>query len=105
MRAYLDDSGDSYFLIEKFVRLCKCHRNILDMEVKYLKLLEREEIGREEIEKKLNSIRQEIKDTVIAMREERAIIEKEKEVVKRNIENKKKVKEEIKRQKEEKKTK
>ena len=81
MRAYLDKSGDSPFSIEKFVRLCKCHCNILDMEVKYLKLLEPEEI-----EQKLKSICQEIRNTVAAMTKERAMIEKEKEVMKKNIE-------------------
>ena len=36
MMAYISDSGDSYFLIEKFVKIHKYHRNILDQETKYL---------------------------------------------------------------------
>ena len=34
--AYSNESGDSHFLIEKFVKIHKCHRNILDQETKYL---------------------------------------------------------------------
>ena len=64
------------------------------MEVKYLKSLEPEEI-----EQKLKSICQEIRNTVAAMIQERAMIKKEKEEMKNNIENKKKVKEDMKRQK------
>lgn len=39
MLAYADDSGDSYALIEKFVKIHKCHRNILDQEQAYLEEL------------------------------------------------------------------
>lgn len=44
MAAYMDNSGGSFHLIEKFVQLKKCHRNILDQEVAYLKTLENEQI-------------------------------------------------------------
>ncbi len=36
MRAYMSGAGDSHLLIEKFVKICKCHRNILDQETAYL---------------------------------------------------------------------
>ena len=36
MDAYTDESGESFALIEKHVKLKKCHRNILDLEKKYL---------------------------------------------------------------------
>ena len=36
MRAYMSDAGDSHLLIEKFVKICKCHPNILDQEDAYL---------------------------------------------------------------------
>ena len=36
MQAYISDSGDSHLLIEKFVKIHKCHRNILDQETAYL---------------------------------------------------------------------
>ena len=43
MRAYLDGSSKSHFLIEKYVRLCKCHGNILDMDTTYLKSLQKKQ--------------------------------------------------------------
>ena len=39
MMAYSSESGDSHFFIEKFVKIHKCHRNILDQETKYLDTL------------------------------------------------------------------
>ena len=36
MQAYMDDSGGSHLLIEKFVKIHKCHRNILDQDVAFL---------------------------------------------------------------------
>ena len=36
MCAYKSDAGDFHLLIEKFVRICKCHHNILDQEQAYL---------------------------------------------------------------------
>lgn len=40
MRAYADGSGESHFLIEKFVQQVKCHRNIFDVCKKELNELE-----------------------------------------------------------------
>merc|ERR1712232_874021 len=42
--AYMDNSGGSFHLIEKFVQVKKCHCNIVDQEVAYLKTLENEQI-------------------------------------------------------------
>ena len=42
MDAYTDGTGKSYTLIEKHVKLKKCHRNILDLETKYLDKLLKE---------------------------------------------------------------
>ena len=39
MSAYINKAGKSHLLIEKFVKIHKCHRNILDQETKYLDLL------------------------------------------------------------------
>ena len=36
MRAYTDDSGGLHVLIEKFVTIKKCHRNMLDLDPAYL---------------------------------------------------------------------
>ena len=36
MRAYKNDAGGSHLLIKKFVKIHKCHRNILDQESAYL---------------------------------------------------------------------
>ena len=36
MRAYMDDSGGSHLLIKNFVKIHKCHRNILDQEDAWL---------------------------------------------------------------------
>ena len=36
MQAYMDDSGGSHLLIEKFFKIHKCHRNILDQEYAWL---------------------------------------------------------------------
>ena len=36
MREYMDDSGGSHLLIENFVKIHKCHRNILDQEDAWL---------------------------------------------------------------------
>ena len=42
MSAYMNDSYQSQLLIEKFVKLHKCHRNILDQECKFLDQLKLE---------------------------------------------------------------
>ena len=39
MSAYVNKAGKSHLLIEKFVKIHKCHRNILDQETKYLDTL------------------------------------------------------------------
>ena len=39
MRAYRDNYGGSHVLIEKFVKIHKCHRNVLDMDTAYLERL------------------------------------------------------------------
>ena len=36
MAAYVNKSGKSHLLIEKFVKIHKCHQNILDQETKFL---------------------------------------------------------------------
>ena len=36
MAAYVNKSGKSHLLVEKFVKIHKCHRNILDQETKFL---------------------------------------------------------------------
>ena len=36
MLAYMSDAGNSHLLIENFVKIHKCHRNILDQEGAYL---------------------------------------------------------------------
>ena len=36
MQAYANKYGGSHVLIEKFVQIRKCHRNILDQETAYL---------------------------------------------------------------------
>ena len=43
MRAYMDDSGGSHYLIEKYVKQVKCHRNILDMDLRELQDLEQKQ--------------------------------------------------------------
>ena len=39
MSAYVSKADMSHLLIEKFVKIHKCHRNILDQETKYLDTL------------------------------------------------------------------
>ena len=53
MSAYINDSYESQLLIETFVKLHKCHRNILNQECKFLDQL------RLEIEKHAIIIKQE----------------------------------------------
>ena len=36
MRAYTSDARDSHLLIEKYVKICKCHREVLNQETTYL---------------------------------------------------------------------
>ena len=38
MRAYMDDSGGSHLIIENFVKIHKCHRNILYQEYAWLEI-------------------------------------------------------------------
>ena len=62
MSAYINKAGKSHLLIEKFVKIHKCHRNILDQETKYLDLL-KEKIERyvKEMDDENKSIEIEIK--------------------------------------------
>ena len=71
MRAYTNEYGGSHVLIEKFVQIQKCHRNIVDQETAYL---EREIVG---IEKHMR----EVKEEQLSLAEE-ATEGKEKELVK-----------------------
>ena len=41
MHAYTSDSDGSHMLIEKFVKIHKCHRNILDQETAYLEKMKK----------------------------------------------------------------
>ena len=62
MSAYLNKAGKSHLLIEKFVKIHKCHRNILDQETKYLDLLkEKIETYVKEMEDEKKSIEIEVK--------------------------------------------
>ena len=60
MRAYSSDAGDSHLLIEKFVKIHKCHCNILDQEPAYLeKLLNTIEEHADEVKLEKLSLREE----------------------------------------------
>merc|ERR1712119_46114 len=85
-RAYLDDSGQSHFLIEKYVRQVKCHRNILDMNCRDL----------QDMEKKANQDKavDEIRKNKEEMEKEKKIILKEEEDMKQHKENRKRKREE-----------
>ena len=61
MSAYVNKAGKSHLLIEKFVKVHKCHRNILDQETKYLdQLKEKIEGYVKEMKDETNSIEIEI---------------------------------------------
>ena len=62
MAAYVNKSGKSHLLVEKFVKIHKCHRNILDQETKFLdQLKEKIEGYVKEMKDETNSIEIEIK--------------------------------------------
>ena len=76
MRAYMDDSGGSHFLIEKYAKQVKCHRNILDMDLRFLKDLDEQE--KKELDKKkrdLEDLLKEMKTNHKDMKEEKVKIE------------------------------
>ena len=77
MAAYLDDCSESQLLIEKFVKIHKCHRNILDQETKYLEDLRvKIEEHSEDIKNEKISIKQE-KDSQVKVEIDEEKIDKE----------------------------
>ena len=85
MSAYINKAGKSHLLIEKFVKIHKCHRNILDQETKYLDLL-KEKIERyvKEMDDENKSIEIEIK--VEKVKNEEATEKKDGNVVSKKAE-------------------
>ena len=73
MSAYLNKAGKSHLLIEKFVKIHKCHRNILDQETKYLDQL------KEKIEGYVKEMEDEKKSIEIEVKTEKTDSEKETE--------------------------
>ena len=76
MKAYVSDSGESQLLIEKFVKIHKCHRNILDQETSYfgtLKILVEGHIN--ELKKERDSLLEEKRQSEI--KKEQSEIKKE----------------------------
>ena len=69
MSAYINKAGKSHLLIEKFVKIHKCHRNILDQETKYLDLL------KEKIERYVKEMDDENKSIEIEVKIEKVKIE------------------------------
>ena len=63
MSAYVSKAGMSHLLIEKFVKIHKCHRNVLDQETKYLETLKEKIEGYvKEMAVEKISIESEVKD-------------------------------------------
>ena len=76
MRAYMDDSGGSHCLIEKYVKQVKCHRNILDMDLRFLKDLDEQEKKESDKKKRvLECLLKEMKTNHTDMKEEKVKIE------------------------------
>ena len=76
MRAYMDDSGGSHCLIEKYVKQVKCHRNILDMDLRFLRDLDEQE--KKDLDKKnkdLEDLLKEMKTNNKDMKEEKIKIQ------------------------------
>ena len=72
MRAYKNDAGGSHLLIEKFVKIHKCHRNILDQETAYLdKMLKEIEGHADDIKKEWVSLSAEKAEPKTEMEDER----------------------------------
>ena len=70
MKAYINNSAKSYLMIEKFVKIHKCHRNILDQETRFLNIL------RSKIEKYMNEINEEKKLIELEENERKLKLEK-----------------------------
>ena len=96
MKAYLDGSGASQFLIKKYVKHVKCHRNIFDMDKRKLQLLEKNQ----KLDKIYDNLRFDVgeikKEKMILLREEEDM-KKQKENHKIKVEKKKQVKKTAKR--------
>jgi len=86
-RAYLDDSGQSHFLIEKYVRQVKCHRNILDMNCRDLQDMEK----KAKQDKAVDEIR---KNKEEMEKEQKIILKEEEDMKQHNKENRKRKREE-----------
>ena len=72
MSAYVNKSGKSHLLIEKFVKIRKCHRNILDQDTKYLDQLKDKIEGYvKEMKDERNTIEIEIKEEIDKKEEEK----------------------------------
>ena len=81
MRAYEQDGGGSQLLIEKFVKLHKSHRNILDQEGGYLERLRAKievDAADVKIEKLVIETEQREKEKAVAVKIEKYMIAKEK---------------------------
>lgn len=91
IKAYLDGSGESHFLIEKFVKHVRCHRNIFDMEKTKLGSLEKKQIV-DKLYEILRVGKREVENEVKILKTEKESIEKQKESRKIKIEEKKKKK-------------
>ena len=91
MKAYLDGSGESHFLIEKFVKHVRCHRNIFDMAQKELWVLDKKQIV-EKIYDTLRVEKLEIENEIKILKTEKEGMEKQQESCKIKIEEKKKKK-------------
>ena len=61
MKAYTNNCGGSQLLIEKFVKIHKCHRNILDQDTKYL----------DELKIKIEKYAEEIKTEKVSLQNEK----------------------------------
>ena len=72
MRAYKKDAGGSHLLIKKFVKIQKCHRNILDQETAYMdKMLKEIEGHADDIKKEWVSLAAEKAEPKTDMEDER----------------------------------
>ena len=61
IKAYINNCGGSQLLIEKFVKIHKCHRNILDHDTKYL----------DELKIKIEKYAEEIKIEKVSLQNEK----------------------------------
>jgi len=81
MRAYKDESGGSYFLVEKLCEQVKCHRNVLDQN--------KTDLNEIEYRQKLDAIFKKMKRNKALMKSEKALIEKENEDIAKDKEKRK----------------